>query len=153
MNVVGRTLSLLSRGDGPRLKIFISYRRLHDSHVARQLKRELTRAFGRGAVFRDRDDIAPGDAFPEAIRRAVESCPEAIRRAAESCDVFVAVVSPGWLEASARLRDPEDFVRREMAAALARRVALVPVLAGGARMPAADELARGGARLRLAAGA
>jgi hypothetical protein len=118
-----------TRRPGARLRLFLSYRRRSDSHSARLLKNELTRAFGEGTVFRDVDDIGPGAAFPEAIREAVESS-----------DVFLLLVSPGWVELMGELRDPADFVRREIAAALARRVPLLPLLLGGARMPEADEL-------------
>jgi hypothetical protein len=110
-------------------RLFISYRRRLDAPNARLLKDELTRAFGEGAVFRDVDDIEPGQAFPETIREAVEAC-----------DAFLLLVGPGWVESIARLHDPEDFVRRETAAALARGVPFIPILLGGARMPKADDL-------------
>ena len=118
-----------TRRHGARVKLFISYRRRSDTHLARLLKDGLTEAFGEGSVFRDVDDIAPGDAFPESIGRAVESC-----------DVFIPVISPGWMESLERLSDPADFARREIAAALARKIPVLPVLVGGARMPTPDEL-------------
>ncbi|MCA1621935.1 MAG: toll/interleukin-1 receptor domain-containing protein [Acidobacteria bacterium] len=118
-----------SKRSGRRPRLFISYRRRFDHGSARLLKERLTQAFGEGAVFRDVDDIAPGDDFPESIREAVETC-----------DAFLPLISPGWLGVIGDLRDPADFVRREIAAALARRVALIPVLLGGARMPEPDEL-------------
>jgi hypothetical protein len=114
---------------GRRLKIFISYRRRFDYGSARLLKEQLMEAFGEGAVFRDVDDIKPGDDFPESIREAVETC-----------DAFLPLISPGWLGVIGELRDPEDFVRREIAAALARPAPVIPVLLGGARMPEPDEL-------------
>ena len=118
-----------TRRPGARPRLFISYRRRSDTPYARLLKDELTRAFGGGTVFRDVDDIKPGEAFPDTIREAVESS-----------DVFLLLVSPGWIESIARLHSPDDFVRREIAAALARRVPLIPLLLGGARMPKDDEL-------------
>lgn len=114
---------------GRRPRLFISYRRRTDSASARLLKDELTRAFGEGAVFRDVDDIEAGEAFPETIREAVEDC-----------DALLLLVSPGWVESVPRLRNPDDFVRREVAAALARRVPLIPVLLGDARMPEPEAL-------------
>lgn len=114
---------------GARPRLFISYRRRLDAPNARLLKDELTRAFGEGAVFRDVDDIEPGQAFPETIREAVEAC-----------DAFLLLVGPGWVESMARLHDPADFVRREVAGALARNVPFIPILLGGARMPSADDL-------------
>jgi hypothetical protein len=118
-----------TRHPGTQPRLFISYRRRFDQASARLLKDALTRAFGEVAVFRDVDNIQPGQAFPDTIRAALESC-----------DVFLLLVSPGWVELIEELRDPEDFVRREVAAALARDIPLVPVLLGDARMPEADEL-------------
>ncbi|MFL6334199.1 MAG: toll/interleukin-1 receptor domain-containing protein [Pyrinomonadaceae bacterium] len=118
-----------TRHPGARPRLFISYRRRFDLASARLLKDGLTRDFGEGTVFRDVDDIKPGKAFPNTIHAALESC-----------DVFLLLVSPGWVELIEELRDPEDFVRREVAAALARGIPLVPVLLGDARMPEADEL-------------
>src|SRR5688500_10965385 len=78
--------NFLTRRSGRRPRLFISYRRRFDHGSARLLKERLTEAFGEGAVFRDVDDIAPGDDFPETIRVAVETC-----------DAFLPLISPGWL--------------------------------------------------------
>src|SRR5262249_21168504 len=61
------------------------------------------------------------------------------------CDVLLAVIGPNWLRAKneagqRRLDNPEDYVRLEIAAALARKIRVVPVLVDGARIPKADEL-------------
>ncbi|HWS89890.1 MAG TPA: toll/interleukin-1 receptor domain-containing protein [Pyrinomonadaceae bacterium] len=114
------------RRTGP--KVFLSYRRA-DSYPALGLKDRLTDAFGEGSVFRDDDDIRPGEPFTEAIREAVASC-----------EVFLILISPNWLGALARLREPDDLVRREIADALARPVTLIPLLIDGARMPTPEEL-------------
>ena len=54
------------------------------------------------------------------------------------------VIGPTWVSAAGtvgrRLDDPDDFVRREVRVALARRVPLVPVLVNGAPMPRREEL-------------
>ena len=42
-----------------------------------------------------------------------------------------------------RLDDPDDFVRLEIEAALARNVRIIPILVDGANMPRADELPAG----------
>ncbi|MET0646031.1 MAG: toll/interleukin-1 receptor domain-containing protein, partial [Pyrinomonadaceae bacterium] len=115
------------RQAGP--KVFISYRRRFDRASARLLRLELTRVFGDDAVFRDVDDIAPGDIFPQKILNAVNAC-----------DTFLALISPSWLETAADLQNPGDFVRLEIAAALARKVKLIPLLLNGARMPPRAEL-------------
>lgn len=118
-----------TRRPGARPRLFISYRRRSDAPSARLLKRELARAFGEGAVFRDVDDIEGGEDFAESISEAVEHC-----------DAFLLLISPGWVELIEELRRDDDFVRREVAAALARGVTLIPLLLGDARMPKADEL-------------
>jgi hypothetical protein len=60
--------------------------------------------------------IAPGVDFAEVITQA-----------GSSCQVLLAVISPGWLTATdqdgrRRLDNPDDLVRLEIAAALARDI-------------------------------
>jgi hypothetical protein len=62
-----------------------------------------------------------------------------------SCDVLLVLIGGQWLtitgdDGRRRLDDPEDFVRLEVQAALARDILVIPVLAGKARMPRAAEL-------------
>ena len=118
-----------NRRPGARPQLFISYRRRSDTSSAHLLRDKLTLAFGEGTVFWDVREIQPGEAFPETIRKALADC-----------DVLLPLVSPGWVESMGRLHDPDDLVRHEIAAALARGVPLIPLLLGGARMPKADEL-------------
>ena len=61
------------------------------------------------------------------------------------CDVLLAIIGPKWLDAKddtgrRRLDDPADYVRLEIAAALDRKIRVVPVLVDGARIPRPDEL-------------
>jgi hypothetical protein len=120
----------VSRGRG----IFVSYRRQDSSHLAGRLYDRLSDRFGEGQVFMDVDAIEPGVDFAEEINRAVEACL-----------VLVAVIGPNWLTATderghRRLDDPEDFVRLEIEAALARDVRVIPVLAESAVMPRRQDL-------------
>jgi hypothetical protein len=116
-------------------QIFISYRREEAAGYAGRIYDHLQEDFGEDSVFMDVDAIDPGVDFVERIESAVASA-----------DVFLAIVGRGWVAAKdahgrRRLDDPNDFVRREVAAALRRRgIAVIPVLVGGAVMPAADEL-------------
>lgn len=112
-----------------RPRVFISYRRRFDQGFAHLLKRDLTSAFGGEAAFRDVDDIPPGEDFKRSIIEAVESC-----------DVFLALISPGWLETVESLRNPDDFVRLEIATALGKGARVIPVLLNGAQMPSKDSL-------------
>lgn len=114
---------------------FISYRREDAAGYAGRLRESLERRLGAARVFRDVDTLRPGQDFVQAIEaRLVE------------CRVMLAVIGREWVDArdaagARRLDEPYDFVRLEIAAALARpEVLVVPVLVEGAAMPAASEL-------------
>jgi glycerophosphoryl diester phosphodiesterase len=115
-------------------RIFISYRRQETAWPARQLYEVLVERFGAESVFKDVDDIEPGDDFVERITEAVASC-----------DVLLALIGNQWLtmtdvHGGRRLDNPEDFVRLELTAALSRGVRVVPILVDGAVMPRAEQL-------------
>lgn len=114
--------------------IFISYRRQDASGFAGRLHDRLVAEFGKSRVFMDVEHIEVGVDFVTAIEQAVSSC-----------RVLIVVIGDGWLDSrdddgKRRLEDPEDFVRLEIKAALARNIRVVPVLEDGAKMPRADEL-------------
>jgi hypothetical protein len=59
--------------------------------------------------------------------------------------VLLALIGSRWLTAidphgRRRVEDPEDFVRLEIEAALAREVRVIPILVDGASMPTAEQL-------------
>jgi TIR domain len=115
-------------------RIFISYRRHESRHLAGRLYDRLVERFGEGQVFIDVDTIAPGVDFAEEISRAVATC-----------KVLLAVIDPNWLTATneqggRRLDDPDDIVRLEIEAALARDVRVIPILMEGAVMPGRHDL-------------
>lgn len=114
--------------------IFISYRRQETAYPAGWLYRELKERFGSEQIFKDVDNIDPGDDFYERIDEAVGSCA-----------VLLALIGDQWVDAvddegARRLDDPQDFVRLEIEAALRRRVRVVPVLVTGARMPRLESI-------------
>jgi len=114
--------------------IFISYRRDDSEGEAGRLFDDLTRAYGSDAVFMDVAGIAPGVDFRKAIDDNVSAC-----------GVFLAVIGSQWATITGangerRLDDPNDFVRLEIASALARNIAVIPVLVHGAKMPHRDVL-------------
>jgi hypothetical protein len=114
--------------------IFLSYRRQDSSHVAGRLYDRFVERFGKGRAFMDVDTMEPGVDFAEAIARAVETC-----------EVLLAIIGPGWLTAKdqqdrRRLEDPDDIVRLEVEAALARDVRVIPILVENAVMPNQVEL-------------
>jgi hypothetical protein len=86
-------------------------------------------------VFRDVDALRPGQDFVEAIADRLGTC--------RACLVLI---GRDWLNAAdpsgrRRLDQEGDYVRQEIAAALARPdVAVIPVLVEGAAMPAAESL-------------
>ena len=114
---------------------FISYRREDAAGYAGRLRESLERRLGSARVFRDVDTLRPGQDFVQAIESRLSDCA-----------VMLAVIGRDWVNArdltgSRRLDEPFDFVRLEIAAALARpTVLVVPVLVEGAAMPSAAEL-------------
>ena len=110
-------------------KVFISYRRRSDAPYARLLRQDLGKEFGAEAVFRDVERIEGGEKFLPQIYAALGNC-----------NTFLILISPEWLEAATRLHEPEDFVRAEIAAALASGVRIIPLLLNGAQMPPKRDL-------------
>ena len=85
-------------------------------------------------MFQDVIAIAPGQDFTVELDRALDDS-----------DAVLAVIGPGWLTAATpqgapRLFEADDYVRLELARALNRNVRVVPVLVGGAALPAATDL-------------
>jgi len=110
--------------------IFISYRRADAGGHAGRLCDRLTARFGGDRVFLDIQDIHPGQNYATSIEDTIATC---------AC--VIAVIGPHWLETiRERAQSGDDFVRHEIAAALKRRVTVIPVLVGAARMPAAGDL-------------
>ena len=115
-------------------RIFVSYRRQETAWPAGRLYDVLVERFPAEQVFKDVDNIEPGEDFVERITAAVASC-----------DVLLALIGPQWLtmtdeNGDRRLDNPEDFVRLEIEAALARKIRVIPILVDGARMPRVNEL-------------
>ena len=121
-------------GTGTRRRIFISYRREETAYPAGWLFDRLKEHFGEGSVFKDLDSIEFGEDFSAAIADAVGSC-----------DVLLALIGQRWdtltdERGHRRISKPDDWVRREIEAALARNVRVIPILVDRARMPHAAEL-------------
>jgi hypothetical protein len=115
-------------------RIFLSYRRQETAWPAGRLYDVLVEHFPPDQVFKDVDNIEPGDEFVERITAAVGSC-----------DVLLALIGPQWLtitnkKGQRRLDDPGDYVRLEIETALTRKIRVIPILVDDARMPGADEL-------------
>jgi hypothetical protein len=116
------------------VRVFVSYRRSDVGGNAGRLCDALDNRLGRDMVFHDVSAVAAGRDFTVEIDAALASS-----------DAVLAVIGPGWLSATTpdgrpRLVDPDDFVRRELVAALRTDTPVVPVLVGGASLPSADQL-------------
>jgi hypothetical protein len=115
-------------------KIFISYRRNDSSYPADSIYKALASVFGKEALVFDVDTIPLGVDFRVHLSGEVARC-----------DVLLAVIGDNWLDArneagERRLDDPNDFVRIEIEAALSRRIPVIPVLVGRAKMPKEEQL-------------
>ncbi len=114
--------------------IFINYRKDDSSWNALALYNELQKYFSKDQIFKDFNTILPGDDFVVSIDNALRKC-----------DVLIVVIGKSWLgmkdiSGKRRLDDPDDFVRLEVATALARNIQVIPVLFDDVPMPRSDEL-------------
>ena len=115
-------------------RVFISYRREDAAGDAGRLADHLNRRFGQARVFLDIDTIDPGTDYDRVLKSSLE----------ETAAMLV-VIGPRWTaltkaDGSRRLDDPNDYVRREVEAALGRSIPVVPVLVQGAKLPSAADL-------------
>jgi len=115
-------------------KIFISYRREDTAGYAISLHDRFADRFGADQIFIDIDNIEPGEDFVEVINQKVGAC-----------EVLVVLIGRDWLTCAdesgqRRLDNHDDFVRLEVAAALERKIRVIPVLVGGASLPKPDQL-------------
>jgi formylglycine-generating enzyme required for sulfatase activity len=101
--------------------IFISYRRDDVPGDARGIRDALATRFGKASIFMDVDNLLAGQRFEEELAKALASC-----------DVFLAIIGPRWmdlLKTKASSGD-RDYVREEIAAALKRKIVVIPVRVG-----------------------
>lgn len=116
-------------------RIFISYRRVDSKTVTSRINKALVKEYGKDRVWRDIEDIRPGEDFREAIARAISRC-----------DIVLVVIGQLWTkvrsdDGSFRLDDPDDIVRIEVELALARpNTKVIPVLVNGAEMPRSGDV-------------
>ena len=114
--------------------VFVSYRRADAQGWAGRLGADLGAAFGDVARFFDLASIAPGADFIGEIERSLAGA-----------SAVLVLIGPRWLDlrddhGARRLDDANDVVAAEVAQALALSVPVIPVLLGGAPMPAAAAL-------------
>ncbi|MGH8563978.1 MAG: toll/interleukin-1 receptor domain-containing protein [Gammaproteobacteria bacterium] len=125
------------------MEIFVSYRRSDSAGATGRLTDRLRQRFGEGQVFRDLDGIEAGADFARAILDAIRAS-----------SVLLLIIGRSWTDSRhpdgrRRLDDSEDYVRREIEAALEAQIPVIPVLVEGAAMPSARELCPALAALAL----
>jgi hypothetical protein len=104
--------------------IFINFRNGDSEWAAKALRIVLEQRFDKDHVFLSHDSIPIGEPWPDAL---LEN--------ARTCDVFLALIGPNWLTSQGEDGRPKifsehDWVRREIAAALAAGRAVTPILLG-----------------------
>jgi hypothetical protein len=108
--------------------VFVSYRRDDSPYVAGRVFDGLQQRFGAGAVSRDVDSFPLGVDFRKSIDHAVSDA-----------TVVLVVMGRRWFgpetAGERRIDNAADFIRIEIAAALARGIPVVPLLVDGATMP------------------
>ena len=115
-------------------RIFINYRRDDMPGVAGRLFDHLAMKYSRRELFMDVDAMQPGRDFAKQLESQVSQC-----------HVLLAVIGPHWLDArdqagKRRLDNDKDYVRIEIASALKRDIAVIPVLLDGTTMPSEESL-------------
>lgn len=116
-------------------KIFINFRNGDGEWAAETLRVVLEQRFGKDHVFLSHESIPIGADWPDAL---IDN--------ARTCDVFLALIGPDWLtikgaDGRPRLFAEHDWVRREIAVALAAGRPVTPILLGDApRLDSAGDL-------------
>ncbi|HET7856495.1 MAG TPA: toll/interleukin-1 receptor domain-containing protein [Gaiellaceae bacterium] len=111
-------------------QIFINYRREQTPEDADKLFDWLTARYGDDQVFKDKDTIAAGANWRDAIETAVSEA-----------SLVLALIGDLWLEELQRRRDDEDdFLRHELETAFSLQIKVLPILVGGAKMPRRQDL-------------
>lgn len=118
-------------------RIFISYRRADSQDISNRIHEHLATHFGTENIFIDSEDILGGEDFEEKIFQEISNS-----------DVMLVIIGKLWTslkrdETSSitRLFEDGDVVRAEVETGLRLpSVTVIPVLVGGANMPAEAEL-------------
>jgi len=113
--------------------IAISYRREDTAPITGRIYDRLQAIFGRDRVFLDFDSIPFGVDFRTHISDSLNRC-----------DTLLVVIGPHWSGASPdgsrRIDDPTDFVRLEVAQALAQNIRVIPLLIDRTDIPSSSSL-------------
>lgn len=113
--------------------VFISYRRGQDTPYARGIREKLAGELGKAEVYMDLD-MRPGLQWRDAVT-------EALRKT----KVFLPIIGVDWAStfasrAAQAAPGPTDWVRFELVTALDQKTPMIPLLVGGARPPATEDV-------------
>jgi hypothetical protein len=115
------------------MNLFISYRRADTEATARALQQKFLRTPDVSKVFLDHDAIPKGKDFAKVITKAIKR--------SGAC---IILIGPNWRgvdeAGTARLSDPDDFVRREVELALQGHRHVIVALTDETPMPLAKDL-------------
>lgn len=116
-------------------RVFVSYRRADGLFGVGWLTERL----------RSLDSITGVEtAFHDAELRAGDDFHDALDGQVAGSDIVIAVIGDRWRgerdDGTARIRDPDDWVVREIAAAFRLNTRVVPILMGGAEHPPASQV-------------
>jgi hypothetical protein len=107
--------------------VFISYRRSDSAGHVNTIFDKLQSVFGEHAIFLDRSGIELGENWRTVLDAQVKQC-----------KVMIAVIGKNWdIE---RINKDDDVVRFEIAAALKRKMTVIPVIVDGADIPSQEQL-------------
>lgn len=116
------------------MRVFVSYRRDDSKHSAARLATLLSDDPQVKSVFLDIDDIAAGESFPDRLDAALGQS-----------DVCLVLIGQDWMGYSEsggqpRISASGDYVRMEVARALAERKRVIPVILDDAALPSKSDL-------------
>jgi hypothetical protein len=111
--------------------VFLSYRRSDTGGEAGRLADTLQHRIGGSLAFRDVADIPPGAQFDAMLDKELTAA-----------KIVLVLIGPTWLtQLQQRLGQSDiDYLRVEVAAALARGKRVIPLLLNGAALPSAHAL-------------
>ncbi|MET7403182.1 TIR domain-containing protein, partial [Dactylosporangium sp. NPDC005572] len=104
--------------------VFVNYRGMARSYAPMLVCTTLQRRFGPGLVFEAAHDNQPGVHFERSIEGWLERC-----------SLLIACIDHAWIADQAKLRDPGDWVRREIEYCIEHDKPILPILLDGAEMP------------------
>lgn len=113
--------------------VFVNYRRRDTPVYAGWLHNRLVAQFGSSHVFKDLDSVPAGTDFTSHIADAISGC-----------DVLLVLIGPVWNEPGNTemhpLDNPNDWVRREIEAAIQQRKGIIPIMIDKTALPQPESI-------------